>query len=97
MSIYQVTKPDLLVSFFVFADMGKPMMVAVDGTITLPELNDINREFSDNHMDAGFQEDGNYEIKCSWYPGQFDEMGRCEASPGWEFDLVKYDPLPTED
>ena len=96
MSIQQIKKPDVFVSFFVFADMGEPMIVEVNGAVTLLQLQDISHELAEHHADIGFHEDGNYDIKCNWYQGQYDEYGRCELPPGWEFDLVKFTPLPTE-
>lgn len=82
------------VDFCVMDDMFEPFICGVDGGVTLDELKAIEKEFIDNHQDNGCHQDGNYRIKCSWYSGQYDEMGRCELSPGWELDLIGFEPLP---
>lgn len=88
------TKSDVIVDFFVFEDMDGPLLTGVNGAITLDELEVINKEFQENHQDIGFGNNGNYEIRCIWYPGQYGEYGMCEIAPGWEFDLISYEPIP---
>lgn len=90
------TKSDVIVDFFVFEDMGEPIICGVNGAVTLDELHQINNVFTKTYDLIGFEKDGNYKIRCIWFPGQYGEYGRCEIAPYWEFNLISYEPIPEE-
>lgn len=86
-------RTDLIVDFFVFEDAGEPSIFGVHGMVTMDELQDIKRQFCEDYRDIDFGNDGNYKIRCGWFPGQYDELSRCELSPYWEFELIEYKPI----
>lgn len=87
----------VIVGFFVMDDVGKPFICGVNGSCTLDELKAIEKEFGETYHDIDCHRDGDYKIKCSWFPGQFGEYGRCEISPCWEFELMEFSGLPSEE
>lgn len=91
-----MNRAPVIVDFFVMDDVGEPFICGINGACTIDELRDIEKEFGETYHDIDCHQDGKYKIKCSWFPGQFGEYGRCELAPGWEFELMKFDASPTE-
>lgn len=81
---------NLQVTVFICADV-EPFICAVNGKCTIDALEEIEKDINECHDDM--VEDGNYTFQCAWFPGQYDELGRCELAPGWELDQIKFEPM----
>jgi hypothetical protein len=76
----------------VFFQKGDGVFIcAVNGQCTIDGLQEIENDINDCHEDM--VESGNYTFACDWFPGQYDELGRCELAPGWELDQIKFEPI----
>ncbi|CAI1768244.1 Uncharacterised protein [Serratia fonticola] len=80
----------LQVTFFICADV-EPFICAVNGKCTIAALEEIEKDINECHDDMN--EAGNYTFECAWFAGQYDELGRCEQAPGWELNMIKFEPM----
>lgn len=78
----------------IFLQGDEPFICAVYGRCTTYCLAEIELEMKS--MLEDFIDDGEYEITCSYFKGQYDEYGRCELSPGWELSITGFTPLPED-
>lgn len=76
----------------IFLQGDEPFICAVYGRCTTYCLAEI--ELDMKSMREDFTDDGEYEITCSYFKGQYDEYGRCELPPGWELSITRYTPVP---
>lgn len=76
----------------VFSMQGdEPFICAVYGKCTTYDLAEIELEMKS--MLEDFVNDGDYEISCNYFKGQYGEYGRCELPPGWELSITGFTPI----
>lgn len=80
------------IDLFVMDDVGEPFICGVRGACTIEELQAIQKEIIENRGDH-LPEEGTYAIEASWFKGQYDEYGRCELAPGWEWEITEFSPF----
>lgn len=80
------------IDLFVMDDVGGPFICGVRGACTIEELQAIQKEIVENRGDH-LPEEGTYAIEAFWFKGQYDEYGRCELAPGWEWEITEYSPF----
>lgn len=80
----------LQVTVFICADVD-PFICEVNGKCNIDALEEIEKDINECHDDM--DEAGNYTFECTWFPGQYDELGRCELAPGWELNQIKFEPM----
>lgn len=73
-----------------------PFICSVIGMVTTECLSAAQGDLVDNPPDELSRGAGTYTFDFFFEPGQFDEMGRCEFSPGWGFDFVSFENLEEE-
>lgn len=83
----------LQVTVFICSDV-EPFICEVNGKCTIAALEEIEKDINEYHDDMG--EAGNYTFECTWFPGQYDELGRCEQAPGWELGKIKFEALESD-
>lgn len=88
-------KSNLEVTFCHLAGGDTPFICSVSGKVTTTQLCEIEDEVAENEYDD-LVKTGLYTFSCSYFPGQYGEYGVCEISPGWELELIKFEP-PEED
>ena len=66
-----------------------PFIYAVNGSFTIPQLEEIEKELNVSEYRELFREDGEYLMNVYWNPSQTDEYGRVEVPGYWEFDVVQ--------
>ncbi|HEM6675036.1 TPA: hypothetical protein U2I19_000596 [Citrobacter amalonaticus] len=69
-----------------------PYICGVRGQCTISDLQAIEKEIIENRDDH-LPKDGTYTIEAIFYKGQYDEYGRCEIAPGWEWEIVEFSPF----
>ena len=69
-----------------------PIVIGVDGDCMMDAIDSISEQLieSTKQNESLFTEHGEYVISCCWWPGQFDEYGRCEAAPYWDFTVISF-------
>lgn len=68
-----------------------PFICAVNGNCTIDNLDEIEKEVRENSYDD-MKLDGRYKFRCAWYAGEYGEYGVCEIAPGWELELINFEP-----
>lgn len=80
------------IDLFVMDDVSDPFICGVNGPCTIEDLQAIQKEIVENRGD-NLPEQGTYAIDVFWFKGQFDEYGRCEIAPAWEWEIVEFSPF----
>lgn len=80
------------IDLFVMDECCDPYICGVRGSCTIEDLQAIQKEIVENRVDH-LPNPGTYAIEAFWYAGQFDEHGRCEMPPAWEWEIADYSPF----
>ena len=71
-------------------DSAPPFICAVYGKITTCQLDEIEDDLAENW---DYENTGAYTFRANYFSGQYGEYGYCELAPGWELDLVNFEPV----
>lgn len=70
-----------------------PFVTAAHGRITTV-IDSVEKDLLENPLDY-FDEKGEglYIFRAHFFSGQYGEFGQCELAPGWELDLLSFEPM----
>jgi hypothetical protein len=88
MSLFRSRK-DLIIKVFNGGDDDDAYIFAVNGEIVVDKLAEIEDELKGEHEFSSGP--GEYTYEAVYDDGQYDDMGRCEISPGWELTEVSFE------
>lgn len=80
------------IDLLVMDEFCEPYICGVHGACTIEDLQAIQEEIVENRGDH-LPEQGTYAIEAFWFKGQYDEYGRCELAPGWEWEIAEFSPF----
>lgn len=72
-----------------------PVISGIWGGFDLSALEGLSEDIEQNAPEM-FNEEGFYAYSVKWYESQYDS-GQCVFPPGFELDLIGYEPIKKED
>lgn len=79
--------------------MGKDCICVIflKGPAPINVLQDIETQLlKDAEEYEMFTKHGTYQISATRDSGEYDNCGRCEIAPYWDFDIQSFEPMPEE-